>query len=393
MIGCPVDGCPDEFVHAILLGRHLRRRHTFSEPAQVEMLLATGDTGGSDVDGSGEAVAVDGVVRHGSCADAGGGDACGSADEDRGSDDETSSVGTSDGESSESGRSAAGVASGGCNDVSVDDVRTRVDGVPVEEGECSTTRALGTAGSADPLDDMEDRALYELYSLAARHHPREVDIGAGDLGSSLCGQVWDHYNAVPCVSNPVYHPASFASSRTHVSAFRSPATRQFFFHACTSGGAGVSKGEVARLYRLCRRVEDGNGSTTRPIKDVFKSKTAIKEAVQKEKKGLLQLLGWMEADAPTVLGPQRIVFRSGMLEIMKAIASAPAIRWERGGEGCNCREGVRYDYATQCDAGNDEDETGGVQLGCPTCTPVVHEKDGPQLSPTQNDDVLRGRFD
>lgn len=53
----------------------------------------------------------------------------------------------------------------------------------------------------------------------------------------------------------------------------------------------MSMGEVARLYRLCRRVEDGTSSTTRPIKDAFKTKTAIKEAVQKVKKRLLQLLG------------------------------------------------------------------------------------------------------
>lgn len=414
MIGCPADGCLEDFVHAILLGRHLRRRHVVAEQAPVEDLCATRDMGGGEAGCSGEA-GDGGVFSHrlpavGS-ADGGpgavGGDLGGSPEDDPRAEDEVGSVGTSDGQSSESGCSEDDDSSGGGSDMEADDVSSGVDAVPAEqEGECGAncgSRTPGSmGGSVEPLDDVdfEDHALYELYSLPARHYPGEMEVGAGDLGSSLCGHVLDHYNALRIISNPVYHPATFASSRRHVSAFRSPATRQFFFHACTSGGAGVSKGEVARLYRLCRRVEDGTGSTTRPIKDAFKPKTAIKEAVQKEKKRLLQLLGWREADAPTFLGSQRIIFRSGMLEIMKAIASAPAIRWERGGGACSCREGVRYDgtrrntstdNAMHGDASNAE--TPRVETGCSECTPDVHETDGLQLLPMQKDEVLRDCFD
>lgn len=239
-------------------------------------------------------------------ADGGAGDVGGDLEDDPTADDEVGSVGTSERESSESGCSEEEGPSSRGSDMEADVASNGADSENEGGAECSANCGSRTPGSRScsvgPTGDVDvdDLALHELYSLAARHHPSAVDVGSGDLGSSFCGQVWDHYNAVPCVSNPVYHPATFASLRTHVSAFRSPATRQFFFHACTSGGADVSKGEVARLYRLCRRVEDGTGSTTRPIKDAFESKTAIKEAVQKEKKRLLQLLGWSEADAPTV---------------------------------------------------------------------------------------------
>lgn len=55
MIGCPVDGCPDLFVHATLLGRHLRRRHFGTEPDPVEEPCTTNDVGGCDAGGTGEA--------------------------------------------------------------------------------------------------------------------------------------------------------------------------------------------------------------------------------------------------------------------------------------------------------------------------------------------------
>lgn len=136
----------------------------------------------------------------------------------------------------------------------------------------------------------------------------------------MCGQGYDYFNSLPCLGNPVYHTVSLTSSRKHVFAIRSPAERQIFFHVRTSVGAGVSKGEVDLLYRLCRRVEDGKGSSTRPIQDAFKSKTSIMEAVQKEKERLLHLLGWMEGDEPAVLGPERLIIRSGILQTLKAVA-------------------------------------------------------------------------
>lgn len=410
MIDCPVFDCGEQFVYSILLGRHLRRRHAFDGRRPVD------DPGNARGEGCGDANPVGGAAGGGDTVGGGGEDAGsvaggGMGEEDGGphpndlGDDCASSVGTSDGESSDSDgfmdedRSEPGDETDEEGVLPSDDT-----GSTVAEDACSETcgsMRMGAEGeSSEPADDVEDHALSKLYSLAARHHPGEVDIGAGDLGASLCGQVWDYYNALPCASNSVYHPATFASSHTHVSAFRSPATRQFLFHVCTSGGTGVSKGEVARLYRLCRRVEDGTGSTTRPIKDAFKSPTAIKEAVQKEKKRLLQSLGWKEADAPTVLGPQRIIFRSGMAEVMKAVASAPVIRWERGGGTCNCREGVRYDRPN-CDTSKgsvlqgdpSNVESPRVERGCRACTPELDECGEPRLSPMQNDDVLRDCFD
>lgn len=410
MVDCPVFNCGEQFVHSILLGRHLRRRHALDARRPVQGPDDAAGGGCRDADPGGGA-AGDGVALGSGGEDAGtaaGGGLVGQGGAPRRNDDGddcASSVRTSDGESSDSDWSMEEDRREPGSDTDEEEVLPGDDsGSTAEEDACAATSGSVRAGAAgesgEPADDVEDHALLELYSLAARHHPGEVQVGAGDLGDSLCGQVWDYYNALPCVSNPVYHPTTFASSRTHVSAFTSPATRQFLFHVCTSGGTGLPKGEVVRLYRLCRRVEDGTGSTTRPMKDAFKSPTAIKEAVQKEKKRLLQSLGWREADAPTVLGPQRIIFRSGLAEVIKAVALAPAIRWERGSGTCNCREGVRYDRPA-CDASNRSAmqgdagmaENARVVRGCGQCTPVLDECGEPRLSPMHNDDVLRDCFD
>lgn len=41
MIGCPMDGCPELFVLAILLGRQLRRRIFGTEPDPAEEPFST----------------------------------------------------------------------------------------------------------------------------------------------------------------------------------------------------------------------------------------------------------------------------------------------------------------------------------------------------------------